>query len=370
MSTASFGGSFNENAFRKRVDACLKRVSLILEANRVLGTPDEVSHKYEDKYLLAVQLTNMTCASVLNCLAGIGVTMEHLKQLHAWSTERDVSLCMESTEKCKFVREQEREVEDINRQTQVSSGGLPAVTFTSKVITKVKEYVFEYSVAYSLVGYRGTGSFPEDRLELCSRNAQQTVITRSKTAPYPMARTASEDLNVSWIVRNLDEAMCPAFGIDRTQSDCHTPGQNRDVGAAMKFFRELREWSEKVSTYFSNELISVMNNNSLPTGGTVKHNLSAINAVGVFVPVIPLFDDIEGELGAPAAAGPPNALIGGESTKCEDDMLFLNRKDVPVELGDDGFRFYCGEYLGTDIVPGADGLCGPRDGVQCRDCAG
>jgi ankyrin repeat protein len=32
--------------------------------------------------------------------------------------------------------------------------------------------------------------------------------------------------------------------------------------------------------------------------------------------------------------------------------------------------FYCGRRMGTDIIPGSDGRCGPSSGPQCPDCRG
>lgn len=31
-------------------------------------------------------------------------------------------------------------------------------------------------------------------------------------------------------------------------------------------------------------------------------------------------------------------------------------------------RYYCGRYLGRDLVPGSDGRCGVHDGPQCASC--
>jgi hypothetical protein len=48
--------TFDEESFRQRVDSSLKLVSSILEKNRNPLYPSEVSHKYDDKYLLVQSL--------------------------------------------------------------------------------------------------------------------------------------------------------------------------------------------------------------------------------------------------------------------------------------------------------------------------
>jgi len=53
-------------------------------------------------------------------------------------------------------------------------------------------------------------------------------------------------------------------------------------------------------------------------------------------------------------------------------LEFINKAGAPVTLGTRGEgrgRFYCNRRLGTNVIPGSDGNCGPNDGPQCPDCA-
>ena len=45
----------------------------------------------------------------------------------------------------------------------------------------------------------------------------------------------------------------------------------------------------------------------------------------------------------------------------------LNRAGVRMQPGPNG-ELYCGRRLGTGIIPGSDGQCGPNNGPQCPDC--
>jgi hypothetical protein len=77
--------SFNEQVFRKKVSNCLSIATQVLERNKHLDTPDNVSHRYEDKYLVADYLTNAGIISYLNCLVKLGVSPEQLGQLLDWA---------------------------------------------------------------------------------------------------------------------------------------------------------------------------------------------------------------------------------------------------------------------------------------------
>ena len=49
-----------------------------------------------------------------------------------------------------------------------------------------------------------------------------------------------------------------------------------------------------------------------------------------------------------------------------------NRAGVPMALGSGSTasNYYCGRRLGTSVIPGSDGQCGPNNGPQCPDCKG
>lgn len=103
--------SYNEAAFRARVDAALNQVRTLLENSRSPQYPSEVPHKYEDKYFLADSLTNSAINAHLKVLEAMGLTKAQLSQLKEGSKSRSISLRLKIEEKCKFLRKVVREVQ-------------------------------------------------------------------------------------------------------------------------------------------------------------------------------------------------------------------------------------------------------------------
>ena len=110
------------------------------------------------------------------------------------------------------------------------------------------------------------------------------------------------------------------FTIDRTAKSCHTPRRNDDVTAALEFCGNLARWFERVHAYFLNDLFSAQSGHSL--------DLSAINSGGLFVPVLPFFDDSQADEG-----GSGSGSSGGESEEGKEGSkggLALVTKDAGV----------------------------------------
>lgn len=66
--------NFNEDLFRAQVDKALQIVRTILENSKNPTYAADVHHKYDDKYLLADTLTNVTISALLNVLEMWGFT--------------------------------------------------------------------------------------------------------------------------------------------------------------------------------------------------------------------------------------------------------------------------------------------------------
>lgn len=56
-------------------------------------------------------------------------------------------------------------------------------------------------------------------------------------------------------------------------------------------------------------------------------------------------------------------------------MALVNKAGVPMAFGntkiagyDGSSTYYCGRWLGEELIPGSDGRCGPSAGPQCGDC--
>jgi hypothetical protein len=161
---------------------------------------------------------------LLNGLAHIGLTQNLLQQLKGWSASHSVSITLTIEERCKFLREIEREVEEPT--SVVVEGNL--VTSTVKVITKVKEYVFAVEEFYEIKAYSGVGVDANESAVLLTRTFRTDIVTRSRNLPYKECSRLVQNANITWLLQQLDEtAQATRFSIDRTKDSCFTPPPER-----------------------------------------------------------------------------------------------------------------------------------------------
>jgi hypothetical protein len=290
--------SFNEQVFRKKVSNCLSIATQVLERNKHLDTPDNVSHRYEDKYLVADYLTNAGIISYLNCLVKLGVSPEQLGQFLDWASTQSVTLNFKVVDKCEFVKEIKRDEEDATKyKTEVA--GFAVGSFTSKVIRTITEYEYRYSATYELVAFRGVGASASDRIQLMTRSATQKIIRSSQSFPYPEKSMKEFDVNISWLLRTVSrESKEVTFAVDRKHKDCRTPSRNKDIEGALEFFGRFKNWTDRVAGYLRNEFFNIELTHS---SKTVKPDLSAINTESILVPVVPLVVDPEADTAEPGS---------------------------------------------------------------------
>jgi hypothetical protein len=290
--------SFNEQVFRKKVSNCLSIATQVLERNKHLDTPDNVSHRYEDKYLVADYLANAGIISYLNCLVKLGVSPEQLGQLLDWASTQSVTLIFKVVDKCEFVKEIKRDEEDATKyKTEVA--GFAVGSFTSKIIRTITEYEYRYSATYELVAFRGVGANASDRIQLMTRSATQKIIRSSQSFPYPEKSMKEFDVNISWLLRTVSrESKEVTFVVDRKHKDCRTPSRNKDIEGALEFFGRFKNWTDRVAGYLRNEFFNIELTHS---SKTVKPDLSAINTESILVPVVPLVVDPEADTAEPGS---------------------------------------------------------------------
>ena len=270
--------NFNETMFRAQIDRALTRVSQILETTKHPQYAADISHNYEDKYLLVEFLTNTSLAAYLNCLAKYGVTAEHLKTIHYWiSMHRSVTMGFRATEKCKFVREEEREVESPSVVTEEKVNNRITKSVTNKVVSKVKEYHWLFDVTYDLVVYWGC---QEECIAIRSRSCQHEVKTASDKNPFVESRVCPIlEVDITWLFSNMDHQNNQLiFCIDRHHKDCKTPSRNPSTESALKFVTSLSVWSKKIVDYVM--WIFSINKN-------LSYDMSSVSATSCFIPVAP-----------------------------------------------------------------------------------
>jgi hypothetical protein len=83
---------FNDVRFTSLVNNSLHIVKTILDTSRSPQLASEVTHQYDDKYLLADFLSNCSIASHLSALEVLGLKETQLKQFQKWGESRTVTL--------------------------------------------------------------------------------------------------------------------------------------------------------------------------------------------------------------------------------------------------------------------------------------
>jgi len=165
--------AFNEERFRQRMDKALETVTTILETNKHPVFAGDLPHSYHDKYLLADYLTNITIACSYTVLEKLGLDTESLRQLVEWSKDRSVTLRLRSEESCALDRKETRDEDSRRKHVTTFKGfGGDKTKFTSKTVTKITEYFWNFGVSYELFAFRGND--PTDAVKLCSRTGDYT----------------------------------------------------------------------------------------------------------------------------------------------------------------------------------------------------
>lgn len=276
--------TFDEARFQASFHAALARIKTLLDNTRNPQLPADVAHTWDDKYLLAEFLTRTATAAVIQCLGGLGLTTEGVAQLSDWAKTRSVTLRLQAHETCTFLREETRTVESAQQHVSEWRGVLGG-TRTDKIVTTVKEYFWSFEFRYDLLAFQGNTA--EQGVTLHGRSGRIELKTAAKTPPrLESVVRAPLDVNVTWLFAHLDAQSRVAFAIDRAATDCHTPRRNTPVASALGALYALRVWSHQVQSYFLRDLFSAQTEHAL--------DLSAIHARGVFVPVVPLFEEPRG----------------------------------------------------------------------------
>lgn len=279
---------YDEHTFRTKMEAALRQVRTILDNTRNPQSPADVPHRYEDKYLLAELVGSVAIASLLQCLELVGLSDEGLERLREWAKTRTVTLRLQAREDCRFLREESRHVESPEHVIE-SRGLLGRSTRTEKIVVKITEYFWSFDFRYELVAYQGNA--PENAVALLVRSGSVELVTAVDQTPRPTTVVKPPvDVDITWLFEHLDRDGRPVLGIDRSAKDCHTPRRNRQVYEALVALERLHVWCSRVVAYFTDELFPVY-----PDHG---RDLSAITDAGVFVPVVPLFENgvrLEGE---------------------------------------------------------------------------
>lgn len=191
--------NFDDHVFREHVDKCLEKTRLLLHQTKHLAIPADVAHQYNDKYLVAENLTNSAIGCFSSSLLRLGLSAANLTKLVSWAHSQDVSLRLEATEQCVFLGETTRDVASATRN-EINVTGFAMMM--GRQITTVTENLFTFTAQFELMAFRGVGDKPDDRIVLQSRNSHQNITASSRPRPYPYPKATKKhhDVNISWLL--------------------------------------------------------------------------------------------------------------------------------------------------------------------------
>jgi hypothetical protein len=278
--------SFDEVGFKERVEKALQKVRTLLHVNRIPQYPSDVQHEYKDKYGLAEFLTHTAVAGTLNVFEFLGVTSQTLATIKQWSNSQSVTLRFHCEERCNFTRDATRKEESKTQHVTEVKGLLGGTkTVTSKVVTEIHEYFWAFECSYQLFVYRGADI--NDKIVLQERLGRYEIVSQVKAAPRnTVTSIPTMDLNITWLLQQVNNNIQTQFSIDRTKKSCHTPRRNDEVESALSWFNNLFNWSSQVFYYFNSNLLPIQSHD---------YNVKAISDTGIFNPIQPLFDSPSAE---------------------------------------------------------------------------
>jgi len=249
----------------------------IVEARKVLGTarapalPENVSHTYDDKYLLAEIGTRSTILALRNALdhTSQGAFTANLPLLTTWMRDgKTVTMQTEAEELCAFVKTTTRDVKSTTSQVTESTGFLGGKSKKeSFTVTKITEHEWTFTVNWETFVYPGDDI--ANKVVLATSSSSMILTTRGETpvTPKPERKKSftSNEVELSWLLRCLaapvsqlkksevdvpDSNNTVVFTIDRSDAEkCCTPRRNPQIDEALEKFAQFGRWCSRTSQY-------------------------------------------------------------------------------------------------------------------------
>lgn len=316
--------SYQVVAFRSRLNRSLEEVRKILDLERSKGLAvvnENCQHRFDDKFTLVEQLSACVGIGVLNVLAELGLSSAVMGTVKGWARTSEISLRVAVKNTCKYLREAVRkESSGTQLETEYRFGILSSMAST-KVVTKITEYFYDFQSEYTISVFKGTGHGPGDSIELLSRTANQECVRRTKAFPYPESTEKSESVPITWLFHLLENSSdegkdaanstsgisLATFTINRSASSCATPTRNSEVRTLQSNLARLAEFASNVQTFLCNHLTDIHRTNADLAVRKLDFSLVKAHADDIFMPLQPLFrspaenEDV-GEEPAPAPA--------------------------------------------------------------------
>eukprot|EP01064_Diplonema_japonicum_P028213 TRINITY_DN4274_c0_g8_i1.p1 TRINITY_DN4274_c0_g8~~TRINITY_DN4274_c0_g8_i1.p1 ORF type:complete len:913 (+),score=223.43 TRINITY_DN4274_c0_g8_i1:28-2739(+) len=276
-------GVVKDKGYEQMVHNAMEQVKKVLSVERTPKLPEEVHHKYDDKFALAEFLVEAAVPAQLHCLEILGLGKDGLSKAREKCCEqkKTVTLRFTSEERCTFIKEETKTVSNPTKNVTEVGIGATIKRITSKSTMKVTTWHWNFEVAYQCFAYFGTD--PNDKVDIFSRNTSLTLEMPSSSRPRPAHHlTTPIDVNVNWLFTNLSPDLTFVFSIDRSVDTCRTPRRNVDIESALSHFRLLSHWSQGVNDYFLHNVFRLESKHGM--------DLNMLNTVSLLNPVLPLME--------------------------------------------------------------------------------
>ena len=273
------------NLLNSRFNKAIRFAKDVLGTNVELNKPDEVSHSYNDKYLLAEHLANSFITCQLNCLLSIGFTQEHLKTMYDWAINEKQVVSVEfiSNETCSFIKKHVYKQEaNTKRVTSILSPRGIMDKISSTVVNKITEYHWKFSYDYTISIIKGSN---KEKISIVNQKGKTTLITSSDYQPRPKTSVKElELLDLTLLFQTLTPELQSNFKINKQSPLCYTPRRNSEItNIVVHLQMKIKTWSESVRNYLKNDLFSLES--------TDKFDMEATQTNGIELPILSLFHD-------------------------------------------------------------------------------
>ncbi len=299
--------------FETRFELALDQVRSVLSdaksaSSFVIADPN-IPHEYEDKYLLNEFVVNSAIAITLQTLEVFGLSFADLHKISKSGKPASLLFSIQTT--CDLKNEKEAEIESLTN-TKISDvvvlethtvnvdGTSSAQKETqtkssSKIIRKIMEYTYKFTVDYSL-NMIGVDHKP---YPIANNKFSNDLIVKGRNDPPctsfqnnnndRVKKNASLDLTFLFEHVDFDEdntMIVPTFSIDRNDEFCRTPNNNQQMNNARDFFKALSNWS--IINVFDNFIHKVIPKTEVGWQNQLQRMFWSFGQNDA-VPILPLF---------------------------------------------------------------------------------
>ena len=264
---------------RDHFASILERVRQIFTNERQFFLPEDVSHLYTDKYLLGNYLANISIALIAECFTQLGISKENLFELKRLNGQlMPISLCFESEETCQFIKKTEQQTESPSTEISIDTK-IASIKIKDKTVTTSFEYSWEHCCSHSVFIKLGAEKHYQNYRKI-AKFSHQLTTSSEKNPKVEKCILPSIELQINWVLDNLDDALRPNFQINRSAKYCKTPRRNQQIEEAIEFFFKSKQWSYDIKHYLHSILFE----------NTASMKLPALHENYCSIPVIPIFE--------------------------------------------------------------------------------